>query len=166
MSLARQLEEAIADGAELNPSDDEWLAVAAEIAKADSKNRFSVDGVRRAFAAKNGAQYVKIKDERARPDRLVRARKIVADKVKPFFRIAKATKGVGIEFRPAGGDRTEIIKDGDVVGEIIRGEGEFQGATRQRGVEFHIDLWDDSAEQLPSGFDSMSDAKKWATAHL
>lgn len=165
MSLSRQLAEAISDGTELDPSDDEWLAVAAEVAAADPKRRFSVMGVRQAFATKNGAQYVKIKDEMHRPGRLMQARKIAPDKVRPFFKFVKATKGTGIEFRTAGASEVEVLKDGEAIASIVRESGLGDGSTRRMETSYSVDVYE--GDKLPPGyFDTLTAAKKWVTSNL
>jgi len=154
-------------------SDEEILQAAAEVVSRDPKKRFSAQSIRAFLADRENAQYVIVKGPpslETRLQNLVTQRKIVTDRTRGFFQLPKKTTGVGIEFKNSGGGDLEVLLNGESVGEVRVGDGEFIGASRQREKVYSIDLdvegKDFTGLKAPPDFKKLTDAKNWVRKAL
>jgi hypothetical protein len=157
--------------------DDELLIkTAKEVVKAAGKNRFSHMDVRRQLAKNNNVEYVKLthKKDGSKYNVLREIKRLTQGKNAPFvegrsmntFRIAKQTKGKGLEFKRVDAESTDILYDGESIGEITYGEGDFiHGSSRQRKKVYDVNV-DTKNTHAPSEFGKIADAKKWVKSNL
>lgn len=161
----------VASGKEIELSDDELLAVAEEVAKKDPKKRFTPFAIRQYLKERENADYVRLKgpEVERRLDALAKQRKIVPD-ARGTFKIPNRTQGVGIEFRNEGQGNLSILQNGELVGEILYGDGEFIGATRQREKVYEVVLdiegRDFTGSKAPPSFKKLTEAKAWVKRTL
>lgn len=172
MLLSGQLTEAI-EGAD-DPSDEEILSAAADVANADPKKRFGATAVRQLIAKRRGVEYLTLKTtmERRLAD-LVKANKgIVVDRVRGFYRFSKTSGDAeGLAFKSTSRGGFEVLLGGQSIGEITMDAGEFiSGSSRQRSKVYVVDVevegHDFTGHNAPPYFDKLGDAKKWLRDRL
>lgn len=173
MNLSSQLQEALANGAEISVTDDEIFAAAAEVAKLDPKRRFTAYAIKKLFAERHNVEYVTIPnfDRRVRMMSEGPNRRFVPAVARGYYQIPKeSTAKDGVSFKASGGGAFDIFFNGVNVGEIIVTEGEYIGATRSRKKAYQVDLdvdgRDFSGANTPPLFDALTDAKKWVMKAL